>query len=675
MRTSVKARVASLSAALVALVAGTAHGAWPAPYLQAYQAGFTDAEHTLAGGVQVSSFFAMNSAEQVIGTSQRADGGQSAWSWTYGTGTIRIGLVDPLHTGASNQQESTPRDLSNTGVVAGLSTQYDGDNQAGTSAWAWTSTDGTTRLGFTDAEHTDAGGFGMSGVRYVANSGIVTGTSNRYDPSGVGAGTSVWAWTHANGQVQLGFTDAEHTSTSGYRSSGVEAGLKGIERLTGSSLRFSGEDFNGTSVWTWSPLAGQSRVGLLDAAHTGTGGYQESSVSAWDNNRVVGSSTNYVGGTGASAWLWTQTDGTTRIGLLDGEHTSSSTGLQNSGAVGLMSAGRVVGTAVRFNASGNENGQSTWVYTPGSGSTKIGLFDAEHTNPVDGTRQSSIGGNVISPNSDRVAGTAFRYSSGGAYLGTSAWTWSQAGGNVRIGLTDSGHTSTSGTRQNDVLLAMSHRVVGTATHYSGANQRGTSVWTWSDSNPGTTLRIGLFNTPHTATDGTQITTYLAMNDAGYIIGQQSRYAANLVRGQSGWFFDPADNAVLPLVFSTGLQNRALTVPTILTDTGLVLGYYDVYANASASTPLGQNAFLWSRLDGVTDLGTLVNGGLSAFGWSALNNVLSANELAAIAGYGTRIGAPAGSQAVYVLTVPAPTGIGMLAMGGVAALRRRRARFA
>src|SRR5690606_1683112 len=93
-------------------------------------------------------------------------------------------------------------------------------------------------------------------------------------------------------------------------------------------------------------------------------------------------------------------------------------------------------------------------------------------------------------------------------------------------------------------------------------------------------------------------------------------------GRSAWFFDPATDLTTELVFSVADDGRAGTAPTILTESGWVLGLYDLYAGDSL---LAVSTFLWSIDNGFTDLGALVDGGLPAAGVDRLTALLGAEE--------------------------------------------------
>lgn len=662
---------AAISAAALAAAAGTSHGAWAPPYYQLHRAGLTDAEHTAPDGTQYSDVLAVNAFGRVAGNSNRlANGyntdfgrpegdGSTAWTWTVASGTVRLGLSDAEHISTSGTRQSFVAGLTDAGLVTGNSTRYQGETTAGQSAWAWTANTGHTRLGFFDAAHTLVDGSQSSSVRMNNEAGQVIGHSSL-----MAGGSSAWSWTHAGGSVQLGLTDAEHTGSGSEKTSNAET-LNQAGRVIGRSQRFGASSGDsGSSAWTWSAGSGTVRLGLTDADHTSAEGRRNSiGTGLNESGRVIGYSERFVGATdpftpGRSAWTWTEVGGQVQIGLIGAEHTQSN-GFRSSTPAAVSATGWIAGQSQRFNGFADA-GRSAWAWSSGGGTVEIGLSDAEHTRN-DGFRVSEP---IWINGTDRVAGTASRFS-GGDDTGVSAWTWSPSGGTVRVGLTDAGHTITGFQVNVPMAVSDSGHVAGTAMRASN----GQSVWVWSPVT-GNTIRTGLTNTQHTRTTGSvQRSVFLAMNDSGDVLGTADRYAGNSARGQSGWFFDADSGQTHALVFSTNTVGTAFTTPAILTDSGIVLGSYRLYTGLSAFTERG---FVWSLENQFADLGTLIDGQLSSFGWELLSQVADSAEVAAIAGSGRALGGTSVGAAVYVLTIPAP-GMALPLFGMLMATARLRRR--
>jgi|GEM_PF-760818 len=196
------------------------------------------------------------------------------------------------------------------------------------------------RAGLFDAEHSSVEGIRYSELSLSATGGAVFGTSfrflgqNAFIPDFPGlfprGGVSAWIY-HGGASVQLGLLDGVHTSPSNVRSSNVVAVTSG-GLATGTSTRFNTSgDGNGASAWSYASGV-TARIGLLDAAHTSTLGQQSSRPVALNGSAVVvGTSTRYIGAVFAGTSTWTHSVGTSmRTGLFGAEYTRAD-GFQQSG--------------------------------------------------------------------------------------------------------------------------------------------------------------------------------------------------------------------------------------------------------------------------------------------------------------------------------------------------------
>jgi len=380
----------------------------------------------------------------------------------------------------------------------------------GQSAFWATPAGGGVSIGFTDAAHTRADGFQVSEENELRD-GRVLGDSQRYVGSTY-TGRSAWMYTPAGGTVRLGFTGAGYERSDGYQESFAEAS-NSAGQIKGTSHRYSGSVDLGLAAWVYNPGSGLTRLGLTTAEHTRGDGYQYSFCSNMtDTGRFAGYSNRYSGtnARGQSGWVYAPATGTTRVGLIDGFHTSSN-GTQNTWVGWLNAAGQAAGTSTSY--AGFNQGQSSWVYNPGTGTTRIGLFGPEFTSS-DGVQYGNTHG---MSGAGRVIGDAYRYS-GTTFMGYAAWEYGPSG----------------------------------------------------------TTRIGLTDAQHTRADGYQSSGATLINDAGQAVGTSARYNGSTAIGYSGFFYDPATATNYPLAFSFGNDGYANTTPVTLMPGGTVLGQYDLF---------------------------------------------------------------------------------------------------
>jgi hypothetical protein len=139
-----------------------------------------------------------------------------------------------------------------------------------------------------------------------------------------------------------------------------------------------------------------------------------------------------------------------------------------------------------------------------------------------------------------------------------------------------------------------------------------------------------------------------MNAAGQVVGVAVRFNGNTNAGQDLWFYDSSTNTTYnDLISSPSASGFDLAVAEYLGDDGTVLGYYWVNGVFGAA-----DAFLWTEHAGYRDLGTIVQGGLTAAGWENLAEAVLADGTRHIYGNGTVLGGT-GNQTFELtsLTVP------------------------
>jgi hypothetical protein len=364
---------------------GTPLTAWLYDGTSTSNIGLTDAEHTrITDGIRHSFVTGLNNAGQLVGGSNRyrvSDGiylGITAWRYEGGN-HVNIGLTDAEHTDPDGSRKSIAQDLNEAGQVMGVTDRISGWEDPGQSAWLY---DGTTTLniGLLDAEHTHTPSGERDSVgRYLNEAGQVAGEAVRY---GVGQGTveappilgqTAWLYNGAT-TLNVGLTDAEHTSDSnGERGSYIQD-LNELGQVTGVSSRYGagGTDL-GRSTWLYDGTS-TSNIGLTDGLHTrDVDGYRYSATRVFDRflneaGQVIGLSNRYgAGGTDLGQTAWFYDDGTTYA--LDGLSTRSD-GYGFSVAEFLSDDGMVFGRYELFDDVDASLGFRAFQFT-----VENGLFD------------------------------------------------------------------------------------------------------------------------------------------------------------------------------------------------------------------------------------------------------------------------------------------------------------
>jgi len=160
------------------------------------QVGLTGFDHTRDDGYKESFADRPNEAGQVVGYSARYNGGStskgvSAWLYN-GATTVHIGLTGPEHTRNDGYNESFAIGLNESGQVIGKSDRYNGGSTAkGESIWFYNGTT-TINIGLVGPEHTTSSGYKISFAGDMNEVGQVIGRSYRYN-GGSGPGP-IFGW-------------------------------------------------------------------------------------------------------------------------------------------------------------------------------------------------------------------------------------------------------------------------------------------------------------------------------------------------------------------------------------------------------------------------------------------------------------------------------------------------
>jgi hypothetical protein len=646
------------------------------------QTGLTGAAHTGSAGFQLGSNNFLNDAGQVAGLSQRITGvsttnGQNTWVYNPAANTtVQTGLTSAAHTGSAGYQASYNTFQNAAGQVAGLSQRITGaSTYNGRNTWVYNPTTNTTvQTGLTSAAHTGSTGYQVSDNRFQNAAGQVAGYSLRITGASTYNGENTWVYNPStNTTVQMGLTGTAQTGSAGYQFS-ISIFQNAAGQVAGFSRRFTGVNtYNGQNIWIYNPAANTTvQTGLTSAAHTGSAGYQFSENQLQNAaGQVAGYSQRIIGldtDNGVSTWVYSPTTNTTvQTGLTGAAHTGSA-GYQLGGSNFLNYTGQVAGVSARITGVSTTNGQNTWVYNPAANTTvQTGLTSPAYT----GSAGYQLGSNNFQNSSGQVAGFSRRITGVNTTNGQNTWVYSPTTNTtVQTGLTGAAYIGSAGFQlasnnfQNDI-----GQIAGLSQRFTGVNTtNGQNTWVYSPST-NITVQTGLTSATHTGSAGYQVSHNTFQNAAGQVAGYSQRITGlSTLNGQDVWYFDPVTNLTSAIVGSIRTSdNFAFSQPSILTEGGFLLGYYSYFAGGV--NPAVDRAFIFRPDLGLTDLGNLVSGGLTLNGWTTLQRPVFSDALRTIVGYGYVTGQTSG-QSVFVM-VPTPGVAGLLGLGGVVALRRRR----
>jgi hypothetical protein len=394
----------------------TGRSAWIYQNGSLIRLGFTDDAHTGPSGIQASAIGAINNAGQVVGYSSQYPStgyGLTGWLWDHGTYTL-LGLLDGAHTRADGVRYSWPRVLSGAGDIGGTSHRYNGMMIAGTSAWM-RQQGVTSRVGLIEPPFTAPDGSQYSDLFGLFADGRAVGISDEYPPGGPG-GDATWI-SDGTTTLRIGLFDAVHTRTNGQRLCYPLAMSPG-GNVVGRADRL-GIASGGESAWLYSGGA-SVRVGLTGPGYMDSNGF-EYSIARQVNDRaeVLGESTVFATQWSGGPAVWVHRAGQTRrVGLLDAQHTNSN-GFQHSMAGQLNARGDAVGTSSRY--SGPFASEDAWYYDRASDTVAPLVFSV---NTSTGLARSNA---AMLTDDGFVYGTYDRYD-GSTFVGSFLYRWSLAGG-------------------------------------------------------------------------------------------------------------------------------------------------------------------------------------------------------------------------------------------------------
>lgn len=653
------------------------------------QIGLIDGDHTGSSGFRSSIESFVTHDGMAVGQTQRiasvnTNNGQSAWFYFPSTDlTVRIGLTDSTHTGSSGFHFTRTTAVSPSGQVAGITYRYTGvDTDNGIDAWVFNpATNSTLQIGYTGGVYTGALGRQVSIIDHQNQAGQIAGTSNRY--AGVAAlrGQSSWVFDPVTSTtVQTGLIGGVYTGSIGHQFSSNrkqnEAG-----HIVGWSRRYTGmSTHNGFDMWIYNPFTNTTiPIGLTGGAYTGSEGRQDSIDNFLNQSgQVAGRSQRFLGislSNGHDTWIYNPTTNSTIQTNLTGGVYTGSEGYQVAFNNAQNAAGHVAGVSERISGVNLAVGQDTWFYNPATNTTV-------QTNLTGGVYTGSAGyqysQNNLLNEAGRVAGWSSRITGVSTDNGRDTWAYDPISNTtVQTNLTGGVYTGSGGyevafnSHQNESgqIAGVSQRIIG-ASDFNGQD-----TWIYNPVTQ-TTVQTGLSGGVHAGSQGYQISTTQFQNESGFASGFSQRFTGvNTQIGQDAWYFDPITQDTyqptlgIPNSIRTS-DNFAFSSITRLSDDGFALGYYSYFAGGM--NPAVDRAFIFRPDLGFSDLGELVDGGLSAAGWNTLLRPQLESMMEYIVGEGHTTGQSGNSRSIFVMRlIPAPSASALLALSAVITMRRRR----
>ena len=195
------------------------------------------------------------------------------------------------------------------------------------------------------------------------------------------------------GIVPVGLYGSGYTGQNGLTKTFIDQSTS-EGRLAGRSERRTPSTVLGYNTWVFDPVLRTTFLaGLTSPAHTGSAGYQLSSiVEQRSTGRVAGYSTRFTGvntTNGQDAWLYNpQTHTTSLVGPTDNRYTRSN-GFRNTVFVGIYDSGAVYGRTQR--TGDGVAGWNAWYQSsPDAPAEIIGLTDGPYTSSVGGQTTDGV---------------------------------------------------------------------------------------------------------------------------------------------------------------------------------------------------------------------------------------------------------------------------------------------
>jgi len=456
-------------------------------------------------------------------------------------------------------------------------------------------------------------------------------------------------------QVFGGATYDAHPTYTGFTGAVMEAAPGSCVNNTGTAVGWArknvGGSFLGDRAVRWdsggAPATELGNIGTDDTGRTDAYVYAVN-----DANTAVGyarmyTAENYLG---YRAVRWDAGGAATELGDLG----TNSAGHTTARAYAVNDANTAVGWAQKYVDGSDLGWRAVRWDGGGSAATELGNLGTGGTGGT-GARAYAV----------NDANTAVGYANkfvAGRYRGERAVRW-DAGGTAPtelgiLGLDIWGETSAYAFAVNN-----SNTAVGWTEKYVDGSYRGKRAVRWDDGRTAATElgHIGASPTGETATYA------YAVNDANTAVGYAAKYIDGIWRGSRAVRWDGGGTAATELG-NLGIGSDGFTAARALavSNANTAVGYAAKYVGGSG---LGQRAVMWGP-DGVAvDLNTLID---PASGWTLTKACDISEDGLWVGGEGLYDpGSMPAYDRLWLIQVPEPATLSLLALGGLAMIRRRR----
>jgi hypothetical protein len=496
-------------------------------------------------GLAAGSSNYYNGKSGLCGNGTLLDCGRSAWFYD-GSSMHRPGIYDDAHSTHYNWYKwSEVDDMNEAGQVLGSSRRYLSSFNSSYVETPWLYDSGELiRLGLFDAGHTDYSGGQKNVARQLGENGHVSGYAERYDEAGNDLGQSAWYYDGVNTAV-IGLDGQGYAHAADGTTYSFINDFQGPNHIVGRSKYWGVDGASSYSFHTWLfDGVDYALLGLTDPVYTNPvwGNQWHIFVSMADNGHIFGTSSQYTSaGTSSTETKtpWVYDGAATRaLGFFDNEHTDS-TGASHNYIEYVNATGQVAGTSARLTPATVNRGWTTWLFD-GTTTTRIGIIDEDHTR----TSYKAVFNYVKGLNeAGQVVGTTERFFNG---TGHSAWIYDGTetiditlhdpahtgpNGEYEMSFPD-------GLVEDEAVFNDNGMVAGRAVMYhpTFGNEYGYTAWLWD----GTQLID--FTGLAEGSSGLQQSTVLHINDDGSVLGEYVDYA--LDSNPNGLFYYSAETGIL-----------------------------------------------------------------------------------------------------------------------------------